>query len=189
MSNAVISAIERLEKPNQVRKEGYIPGIMYGKGFPSKSIKLEQKELQNLLHGHTRNTKLNIQIGNEVKHSILKKLQKDPTSGKILHVELQTVHDNDIVRLKVPLVFHGRDKLTGKQQLLVESISEVEIMGKASLIPEFVNIDVSDRKIGDRITVNDIDVNDELKVLQDQNEVLAVINPVREYTEEVIEAT
>jgi len=183
MSESIICAIERTEKPNKARKQGFIPGVVYGKDMASKSVKLEQKELKRLLQGHTKNTKVGVKIGNEVKQCIIKEVQKDPVNGQILHVEMQTIHNDDLIRLKLPIVFHGKEKLSGRQQLVQEYISEVEVMGKADIIPEFVSVDVGDRKSGDKITVKDIRVGDGIKVLDNESEIFAVITAIKEYSE------
>jgi large subunit ribosomal protein L25 len=183
MSESIISAIERTEKPNKSRKEGFVPGVIYGKDTDPKSVKLEQKEFIRLLHGHAKNSKISVKVGNEVKQCILKEIQRDPVNGKILHVELQAIHGDDIIRLKTPIVFHEREKLAGRQLLLQEYMSEVEIMGKAAIMPEFVSINVGDRKSGDKITVKDIQVGADIKVLVDENEILALITAVKENKE------
>lgn len=122
-----------------------------------------------------KNAKVSVKLGNEVMQCIIKEVQKDPIGGQVLHVEMQTVHSDDLVRLKVPVVFYGREKLPGRQQLLQEYISEVEIMGKADIMPEFVSVDVGYKKLGDKITPGDIQVGDGIKVLGNECEVLAVI--------------
>jgi large subunit ribosomal protein L25 len=180
----MICAIERDEKPNKVRKEGFIPGVVYGKGMGSKSVKLDPKELKRLLQEHARNAKVKVKIGNEVKECILKELQKDTLSGQILNVELQSIHSDDMIKLKVPVIFHGKDELAARQELLQEYAPEVEITGKANIMPEHVVVDVRERKAGEKITVKDIKVGDGIKLLNDENEIIAVITEIKEYTEE-----
>ena len=51
MSEPVIIVSERFEKPNKVRKQGFIPGVVYGKDIKSTSIKLNQKEYKNCCMG------------------------------------------------------------------------------------------------------------------------------------------
>lgn len=185
MSESVLCAVERTEKPNKVRKEGFIPAVIYGKDTKSTNIKLEQKELNRLiLHGHTKNSKVKVKFKDEVKNCIIKEIQRDTVNGKILHVELQTIHSDDIIRLKVPVVFHGKERLASRQQVLQELYPEVKVVGKAADIPEFVSVDVGDRKLGEKITVKDIQIGDNLKIDEDENEIIAVVTAVKGYTEE-----
>jgi len=189
MSESVIYAIERTENPNKARKQGFIPGVIYGKDTKSTSIKLKQKEFNKLLQGHAKNTRLKVKLGDEVKHCVIKEIQKDFVSGKIIHVDLQAVRGNDIIRLRVPIVYHGKEKLGARQQLLQELISEVDIVGKAADLPEFVSIDVGEKNVGDKITVKDIQIGNGIKIEKDEDEILAVVTPIKEYSAETSETT
>lgn len=183
MSESIICAMERAEKSNKARKNGFIPGVVYGKDMDSKSVKLEQKEFKRMMQEHTKNSIVSVKIGDETKQCIIKEIQKDYVNGQILNVELQTVHSEDVIRLKIPVVFHGKEKLSGRQQLLQEYISEVEIMGKASVLPEFVSIDVGERELGDKITIKDIQVGTGIKIVDNESEILAVVTTTKEYSE------
>lgn len=187
MSESVICAVERTEKPNQVRKQGFIPGVIYGKGVPSTSIKLEKKAFKRMLQGHPTNSRVQLKLGNEEKTCIIKAIQRDPIKGEILHVELQTIHSEDKIRLKVPVVFLEKEKLGTKQLLLQEFVPEVEVLGKAADMPEVININVGDMNIGDKITAKDIQLGNNLKILNDENEVLAVVTPIKAEVEEKTE--
>ena len=183
MSEPVIIVSERFEKPNKVRKQGFIPGVVYGKDIKSTSIKLNQKEYKKLLHGPAKNAKARIKLGNEEKNCIIKEVQKDCINGQILHVELQTIQSDDIIRLKVPIVFQGKEKLTFRKLLVQELVPEIELRGKAADIPEFISIDVGDKNAGDRITVSDIQLGDGIKIIYDENETLAVIIAIKEHSD------
>lgn len=184
MGEYVLCAAERVEKANRVRKEGFVPGTVYGKGIGSISIKMDQKELRNLLK-HSLKTNVSVKIGDDVKRCIIREIQKDPVSGHIIHVSLQTIQSDDIIRLKVPVIYHGKEKLGPGLQLLQERVPEVEIMGKAADIPEYVSIDVSGRQPGDKITVGDIQVENNIKIIDDKDDILAVVTEVHEYSEAV----
>lgn len=59
----------------------------------------------------------------------------------------------------------------------------MEIMGKVADMPEFVCIDVGNRKLGDKITVKDIQIGNGIKIIDDESEILAVITAIKEYSE------
>jgi len=176
MSEAVICAQERTEKARQARRKGFIPGVVYGKGIESVSIKMDQKEFRRALQGRPKTSRISLKLGDDVKNCIIKEIQKDPINGQILHVDLQTIHSDDIIRLRVPVVFHGKEKLAANQLLIQEFITEVEISGKAADLPEFISIDVGSRKLGDKITVGDLTVGEGIKILEDADEILAVVS-------------
>lgn len=184
MSECTLCAIERNEKSQKVRREGFIPGVVYGKGMNSQSVKFENKQLKKFLDGHGKNARISLKIGDEVELCILKEVQKDYLSGQILNVEFQAIHSGDVIRSKVPVIFQGKEKLSGKQLLLMEYIAEVEITGKADIMPESVHIDVAESKLGDRFTAKDIQTAPGVKVLDNEDEVIAIINAIKSYNEE-----
>lgn len=189
MSEAVIYASERTEKVNKVRKEGFVPGVINGKGIDSKSIKLEKSEVIKLIHEHANNAKINVKVGDKIRSCVVKEIQKEPTKGKIIHIDLQAIHDEDIIRLKVPVIFTGKEKLGIKHEILQENISEIEIMGKATDIPQAITINIGDREYGDKITAKDIQLEDGLRVVNNENEIIAVITASKEKVDESEEAT
>jgi len=187
MDGTIINAIERTEKLNKVRKEGFIPGVIYGKGTDSKGIKIKEKDFTDLQHGHGRNARVSVKIGDEVKQCFIKEIQRHPVKRNILNFELQTIHENDIIHVRVPIIFNGREKLIGRQELLQEYISEVEISCKVSFMPEFLSVNVEELKAGDKITIKDIPVENETKIIGNESEVVAVVTHAKESSEETVE--
>mgnify|MGYP000394787607 CR=1 FL=1 len=189
MSEVVLNALERSEKAKKARRQGYIPGVVYGRDIESESIKLDQREFRRALQGRPITSRIKLKLGDEIKNCIIKEIQKDPINGQILHVDFQTIRSDQVIRLKVPVVFEGKEKLGSRQELLHEFINEVEIMGKAADLPEFISIDVGDRRLGDKITVSDINATN-FKVMEEPDEVIAVVTAARiEAAEESTEET
>lgn len=183
MSESIIYANERTEKINKLRREGFVPGVLNSKGMNSKSIKLSEKEVIKLLHEHAKNAEVSVKVGDQVNHCIIKEIQREPIKGKIIHIDLQAIHDDDVIRLKVPVIFNGKEKLGIVHEILQEYVSEVEIMGKAACLPQSLTVDIGDKKYGDKITVKDIPVEDGIKILNDKKEVIAVVTAVKETAE------
>lgn len=180
MSEAVIYASERTEKVNKVRREGFVPGVINGKDIGSQSIKFEEKEVVKLLHEHASNPRISVKVGDKVRSCVVKEIQKESLKGKIIHIDLQAIHDEDVIRVKVPVVFTGREKLGLTHEILQENISELEVMGKAADIPQSITIDVGDKKFGETITVKDIELEKRIKVVGNENEVIAVVTAAKE---------
>ncbi|TDT52030.1 50S ribosomal protein L25 [Fonticella tunisiensis] len=185
MSDAVIRAIERTEKPNRARKDGFVPGVIYGKGISSKSVKFEAEKLKRLLRGCNKNGKIGVKIEEEIKQCVIKEIQKDPLTGNILHIELQIVNENDIVKLKVPVAFNGQDRLQERKELLQIFIPEVEVTGRAADIPGVISVNVENKKSGDKIYIKDISLGSKIKIENDPDEIIAVVTEAKELDEAV----
>lgn len=188
MSNT-IRAMERSGKPGKVRRDGFIPGVIYGKGIAESIIvKFETRRFKRILKNQGRNARINVKMGDDEKSCIIKDLQFDPITNDILHVDLQAVTAETSVKLKVPVVFNGREALESERLVLQTFASEVELSGIMGSMPEVIEIDVSDKTAGDKVVVGEIKVKDKIKILNDSDEVLAVISAPREFKEEETEA-
>ncbi|MBZ4647133.1 MAG: ribosomal protein [Clostridia bacterium] len=176
MSETFIRAIERTEKPKKARRDGFAPGVIYGEGYENGlPVKFEMLKLKRILKKQGQNTKIWIKIGEQTKYGVIKDIQRDPITGDIVHIDIQTISQNDDVKLKLPIVFTGRNKLEERKLLLQVLIPEIEVLGKASELPEFITIDVSGKKSGEKITVNDIRMTEQIRVLSDTKDVLAIV--------------
>jgi large subunit ribosomal protein L25 len=179
MSEDIICALERKEKARQARRQGFIPAVVFGKGIESVSIKMDQKDFRRVFQGRFKTSRISLKLGDEVKNCIIKEVQRDPINGQILHVDLQTIHSDDIIRLKMPVVFQGKEKLAANRHLLQEFITEVEISGKAADLPEYISIDAGNMELGDKITVGDLPIGDGIKVLEEADVILAVVSAAK----------
>ncbi len=188
MSESVVCVLERTEKGKKARREGFIPGVVYGKGVESVSIKLDQKDFRRAFQGRPMTSVFKLKLGDEVKNCIIKEIQRHPIKGEILHIDLQAIDKDEIIRLKVPVVFEGKEKLASNRYLLQEFINEVEIMVKAADIPELISVDVGNRELGDKITISDLPIGDDIKVLHDEDEILAVVSAAKVDSEAASEA-
>src|SRR5215472_2537497 len=96
---------------NTLRREGRIPGVLYGPKGTSTPVAVDASELRNEMHGTSRQRLLKLKSStpelNE-RHIILKEIQRAPVSGNILHVDFYEVDMSKPLRLSVPLKFTGR---------------------------------------------------------------------------------
>ncbi len=174
MSEEFITAIERMEKPKKVRREGYIPGVIYGEEVEHPiSVKFEMQTIKKFLR--TRSNSAKVKIKEDIKNCVIKDIQTDAINGKILHIDMQAVTAKEKVKLKIPVIFNGRESLERQRLLLQVLVSEIELEGSITALPELINIDVSDKKLGDKIEIKDIPLNDSVKAMGDEDEALAVI--------------
>lgn len=181
MNESIVIAVRRTEKAKKVRREGFIPGVVYGDGIEGAvPVKFNKKVLNRVLRKHTKNARLQVKLGSDTKICIVKEVQRDPINGDIQHIDMQAVTADKTVRVKIPIVYNGRELLEDKKLLLHIFVSEVEAAAKATKVPEFITVDVSTRKSGDRITVRDLKIDDDIKIFEEQNKVIAVITESEE---------
>ncbi|HDI45822.1 MAG TPA: 50S ribosomal protein L25 [Candidatus Omnitrophica bacterium] len=181
------------EYVKKIRRQGLVPGIIYKKGFV-QPLELKETDLIHLLHqAHSENVVVEVEIsdnGNkEVRTAIIKDVVHDPLKGRITHVDFQEVSLEEIIRIKVPIEIKGEPvgvKVDGG--LLEHLLWELEVECKAGEIPEKLTIDVSELKIGDSITVADLNLPSGVRATGSGEQVIVhVLAPKVERVEEVVE--
>jgi len=187
MEVTILKAMERSEKPKKVRDAGLTPGILNGPGTASASVQFDTKELNKIVIKHGMNAKLWVELGSEKKFGYIKEVQTHPVERKIIHVAIQMVSKDQEVKMQLPITFVGSGDLEQKFMHVHVTKAEVEVIGKAALIPEMVEVDVSGKELEESITAADFHLPKEIKILDPENEVYAIIKAVREVVAEKTE--
>ncbi|MBV7271330.1 50S ribosomal protein L25 [Clostridium sp. PL3] len=176
MEPIVLNAVKRTVKSKKIRKEGFIPGVVYGDNVAeADSVTFEETTLKKILDKHGSNVKLWIKCENNKKFGFIKEIQRHPVSNKIIHLDVQLVSKDHEVKLQIPIIFKGEVALGKRQLRLQMHKSEVDVLSKISLVPEVLNVDVSQKNLGDIITSEDFDLDKQIKIHEKENEVYATI--------------
>jgi len=180
MEVTILKAIERSETPKKVRNAGFTPGVLNGPGTTSASVQFDSKELNRIIINHGMNAKIWVELGSEKKFGYIKEVQTHPVERKIIHVAIQMVSKDQEVKMQLPIIFHGSSELEQKFLHVHVNKAEVEVIGKAELIPAMAEVDVSGKILDENITAVDFRLPKEIKILDSENEVYAIIKAVRE---------
>ena len=148
----------------RLRHSGRVPAILYGGDTQPQSISLDQNRIfhdlaEEAFYSHI----LSLKLEGKTQKVILRDVQRHPAKPIILHVDFQRVDDKQTLNIHVPLHFIGDDvcpgvKLEGGQ--VSHQIIEVEITCLPKNIPEFIEVDVSELKIGDAVHLTDLKLSE-----------------------------
>lgn len=180
MEEVILKAEERIEKPRQVRKEGFIPGVLYGAGAEATSVKFEANALKKILTRHGSNAKIWVDLNNTKKFGFIKEVQKHPVEGKVIHIDVQMVSQDQEIKFQLPITYTGTEELEKRQLLLLTTKFEVEVVGKTNLMPNLVVVDVSNKEVGDTITFQDFALDEQIKNNDGEDEIYAIIKVKKE---------
>jgi large subunit ribosomal protein L25 len=176
----------------RLRKQGLIPGVLYGRSKPH-AISVRERELRRVL---TTSAGLHAILdvvleGQQSTHpSVLKEYQLDPVRGKLTHIDLQEVRLDQPISASVTVNLIGEPVGVKEGGVLSQVSREVTIEALPMEIPEHLDIDVSGMQIGDTLRLTELAVPENVKLLDDPEEtVLATVTlPTREEEpEEVVE--
>ena len=179
MENVSIKAIARSEKPKKVRDAGFIPGVLNGPGTTSIPVKFDSIALNKIITRHGSNAKLWVALGDEKKFGFIKEVQRHPVEGKVIHISIQLVSKDQNVKMQLPIAFHGQNALESRLLQLQVYKAEIEVEGKPAFMPDEVIVDVAKKEVGDNITVKDFSLSHEMKVVDSENEIYAVIKAAK----------
>lgn len=184
MSIALLQVMDRKESPKKVRKNGFVPAVIYGEGFEhGMPVKLEMSKLNKVLKNQGSTPRFSVIVNQAEKEVLVKEVQRDPITGQILHVDMQVLTGNKRIKMKVPVVITGREILERNNLILEVFNSEIEISGSANKLPESFTIDVSKMSAGDIITAGDIKFADEdIHLHTPADETLAVVSIPKQST-------
>lgn len=165
----------RLEKnkshKHSLRKNGFVPAVIYGKSMNSTAITVNANELQKIMHEAGSNALIHISIKREdatEDHQVLvKSVQREPLHGTLIHVDFHQVSLKDTVTATVPVHLTGAAPGVAKGGILAQPMRAVEVECLASNIPESITVDISGLDIGQEITLADLVLPQGVKAVGD----------------------
>jgi large subunit ribosomal protein L25 len=178
----------------RLRRAGRIPAVMYGHGEPSTPVSLEQSEFDALLRTREGTVIIEVDVAERgQQQTIIREIQRDPVTGRILHVDLQHISLTETINVEVPMHVTGTPYgVKTEGGILEHHLRAVEIECLPGSIPPYIEVDVTELKIGDSIHVEELAIDREaITVLADpRTTVVAVIPPrlVKTAAEEAEEA-
>lgn len=139
-----------------VRREGWVPGVIYGGGLPPVAINLKSNEVNKAyLNGRLRAHLAKIDVPGESGQQpvIARDVQVHPVKGHPIHVDLMRVDDKTRIDVEVPVRFINEEKSPGLKKGGVLNVVRhgVEVYAPATAIPEVFEIDVTGLEVGDGI--------------------------------------
>ena len=144
----------------QARRDGMVPGVVYGGGQDPQPIQLPFNDLlKKLRAGRFRATLWNLKVeGHDDVRVIARDVQRDIVKDLPLHVDLMRLRRTSKVNLFLPVVFEGVEGSPGDKAGGVLTIvrPEVELRVTAGDIPDSITVDCSKMEIGDTITISSV---------------------------------
>lgn len=163
----------------RARASGRTPGILYGAGEAGLPISVDSKSFAHMLRQHPSGAfiidlKIAGREGDDTK-ALIKEVQRDPLTSKILHVDLQHVSLDQKVVLHVPIHLVGTPVGVKEGGVLEHFVRDVEIQCLALQMPEGIDLDVSGLGRGHSLHVSDLSAPEGVTILTPGTRVIATI--------------
>jgi large subunit ribosomal protein L25 len=144
----------------RLRRAGQIPAVVYGGKSAPRSIQLEHEKTWLASQNEWfYSSILNLEVDGKTEQVLLRDMQRHPYRQLIMHLDFQRVDANQAIRTAVPLHFLNEDKSpAGKAAdvVITHELNEVQVSCLPKDLPEYIEIDLADFKLGDVIHLSEI---------------------------------
>ena len=176
----------------RLRRQGLIPGVLYGKGRAPHAFVVPERDLRGALTGPSGlHAILDVVVAGQttVYSSILKEFQRDPIRGTVTHIDLQEVRLDQPIHALVAVDLIGEAAGVKLGGVLTHVTRDINIEALPMSIPEHVDLDVSALEIGDALRVEDLPTLPGVTYLDDPYEtVIVTVTMPKLVVEEEVEA-
>ncbi len=176
-----LQVIERaVGNARELRRTGFVPGVVYGPSIESTPITIGKKDLQVLFAQITRSSLISLAIKGEESREFdvfLKVVDYDPITDEPLHVDFYHPDANSPLKLRIPVKTIGECEGIKSGGILNVQFNTIRVHGLAKDVPALITIDVSDLDMGDSIYVRDVDFGDVEPMLPPDRTIVTVIAP------------
>lgn len=192
MDQQVIKATLRDVKGKQVkqlRRQGKLPGVMYGHNIQPTSRSMDLKDTTKTLSSVTGSSIVTIDLDGKQHATLVREKQRDFIKGNLLHVDFQVVSLTEKIRTTVGIEFTGLSPAVKDfNGVVVEGLTGLEVECLPQDLPERFIVDISSLlKIGDSIHVKDVPAPTNVQVLDNPDEMIVIITAAK--AEEIVTPT
>ena len=181
MEKVVIEAQKRdkINKPSRsaLRKEGKVPAIYYSKHHEPLAVQFAERAIHPLVFtSKTSLITLNVEVHEEL-DCIIKDVQFDPVTEKIVHIDLLGLKKGEKIQIEVPVQLIGNPIGIKEGGILQHTLHKVEIECLPADIPEHLEIDVVNLKLGQAIHAGDLKFDNFVVLNSPESIIAAVTHP------------
>lgn len=157
---------------SQIREDRKIPAVVYGTGKDSISIQVSEKEFGAALKLGS-NTIIDLTLPSGAEKVIVKDIQYDPVTDKIIHVDFIRVSMKEIIEVEVPVILEGESPDIKIHGAIVDHISRVvNVKCTPTNIPHEIKIDMTKLTIDEAFLVSNIKLGDDVEILDDADKIV-----------------
>ena len=170
------------KKVKQLRQQGLIPANIFGRHRASLPIQINELEFSRFLRRHAPTTLIRLTLSDGVADTaLLRHVEHDPRTGDIVHVDFMHIEMDEPIRARIPVRLEGEAPAVKLSDgVLLQLADTVEVEALPGALPDVLTVDVSHLEhLNDAVHVSDLNAPPGVKVLTDEAELLAKVEPPR----------
>lgn len=151
------------------REEGLTPAIVYGAGKEVTQVTMQLKDLNKAFEDERFFSHIvQLNVAGTVENVLIKDVQRHPFRPIVMHVDFLRVNNDTIIKQHVPLHFINEEACKGAKLQggkITHTISDVEVICAAGVLPEFIEVDMTEIEVGTIIHLSELVMPEGVKVL------------------------
>jgi large subunit ribosomal protein L25 len=175
----------RGKKLKKLREAGKLPAVVYGPKEEATALTLDAAQFEKVFKEAGESTIINLEGVGEEKEVLVHEVSFDPEKGRPIHVDFYAIEKGKEITVDVPLEYIGEALAVKSGGSLTKVLHELEVTCKPSALPQHIVVDVSSLvDFETQIHVRDLDPGAGVKIENDPDEVVALVQEVVEEPEE-----
>jgi len=172
----------------KIRQAGKIPAVIYGRGREPEALMVPQAEAEKVLkESGGGSTLIELSVDGKPIRTLIREIQRHPTRKNVTHLDFLEVHAGEKIKLAVPVHLVGSpDGVRNAGGVLEQFLREIEIEVLTRNIPEHIELDVTDLRVGRSLHVSDLSVEN-AELLVEADTTVCTVVPPRVEEEPVVE--
>lgn len=164
-----------------IRKEGFLPAVVYGEGIPSHPISVSYKDFEKTYRETGESTLVELEVDGKPYNVLIHDIAHDPLKDTPLHADFYAVRMDKLIRTKIPIEFFGESPAVKNDGgILVKVTQELEIEAFPKDLPRSFRMDISSLvALESKLFIKDIVVPAGVKILADTEDIIILIEPPR----------
>ncbi len=160
----------------EIRREGFIPAVLYGKEKEAQTISVANMELLKTVRDEGRNAIISLDVEDGEKVDVmLHEYQTHPVKGDVIHVDFYIVDMKEEMDVAVALRLEGEAVGAKEGGVLQQPLYELQVRAKPRDIPEEIVVNVEELAIGDSIAIADLPKSDVYELIDDEETTIVTV--------------
>lgn len=167
-----------IDVPNSAkksRKNGKVPGVLYGNKINNLLFEVGELELCHEIGINGEHGILEFNLDGESHRGLIKEVQRDPVTNKIIHLDLEELNGKNKVISSVPIHYVGEEYLNKKGIVLQKEKDSVKVECSIESLPKYIDFNIGKGNVGSVYKFGDLEVASEISILDDLNSVIASV--------------
>lgn len=169
-------AVRPASRAKHLRKQGLTPVALFGRDGAVATLSGETQAIRLALGKPDEHGRIALRVDGRETSALVKKVDYDVLSLKLIHVSLREVADDDTVRVEVPVVVTGHTEDADQKGVeLIPGVDHVTIEGRVADIPDHVEIDASSLHVGEHLEAADISLPEGVELVSPAGQTVAKV--------------